>query len=122
MTLPFHPAALHSPLPTTKGNTSVIDYLPAYEQAFQQLYAAAYFARPLLVDTNRTLVDMFNDDAMLAQMNADVTKAAATFKSTMEAFSDEVSARAFDADGLSQGMPFLWQALDPRIAPFSLTI
>jgi len=24
------------------------------------------------------------------------------------------------ADGLSQGMPFVWQALDPNVAPFNV--
>lgn len=122
MTLPFHPAALSKPLPTTKGNTSVISYLPSFATCTEQLYINAVFARPLLVDTNRTLVHMFDDADMLARTNEATNAAAAMFQTTMEVFSDVVSARTFDSNGLSQGMPFLWQALDPNVAPFSVTI
>lgn len=80
------------------------------------------FARPLLVDTDRTLLHMFDDADMLALMNKATNTAAATFQSTMAAFSETVSARTFDSNGLSQGMPFVWQALDPNVAPFSVTI
>lgn len=122
MTLPFHPAALYKPLPTTKGNTSVVSYLPGFEKSARQQYMSGIFARPLLVNTNRTLSHMFDDADLLARLNADLATAAATFQSTMEAFSETVSARQFDSDGLSQGMPFVWQALDPNVAPFSVTI
>lgn len=122
MTLPFHPAALYSPIPTTKGNTSVVNWLPPYDKCSTQLYLSGFFARPLLVGTNRTLLHMFDDADMLALMNEDVTTAADTFKSTMEALSAVVGARTFDEDGLSQGMPFVWQALDPNVALRSLSI
>lgn len=123
MVLPFHPAALWAPLPTTKGaNTSVVNWLPPFAKCAAQLMASGYFARPLLVGTNRTLVHMVDDAEMLALMNEEVTAAAGVFKSTMEAFSEEVSARTFDAAGLSQGMPFVWKALDPNVAPYSITI
>jgi hypothetical protein len=64
---------------------------------------------------------MFDDENMLNRMNAQTRRAAATFKSSMQQFSADVSARTFDADGLSQGMPFVWQALDPNVAPYSIT-
>lgn len=122
MTLPFHPTALYQPLPTTKGNTSVVAYLPKFAKAARQLYVTGIFARPLLADTNRTLLHMFDDADLLALMNDATRTAAAEFQSTMEAFSEIVSARTFDSNGLSQGMPFVWQALDPNVAPFSVTI
>lgn len=59
---------------------------------------------------------------MLARMNGATRAAASTFMSEMESFSAEVEARTFDAQGLSQGMPFVWQALDPNVAPYSVTI
>lgn len=65
---------------------------------------------------------MFNDAAFLGDTNAATKAAAATFTDSMTAFSVEVKGRRFDADGLSQGMPFVWQALDPAVAPFSVTI
>jgi arachidonate 15-lipoxygenase (second type) / 8-lipoxygenase (S-type) len=64
---------------------------------------------------------MFDDKNLLNRMNPKTRAAAATFKQKMQAFSDEVSSRTFDADGLSQGMPFVWQALDPNVAPYSIT-
>lgn len=65
---------------------------------------------------------MFNNSTFLAGTNDRTRLAAAKFKSTLQTFSLQVQARTFDADGLSQGMPFVWQALDPSVAPYSLTI
>lgn len=73
--------------------------------------SAASFARPLLAGTSRNLLHMFDDDHFLARTNKETIVAAATFKYSMQKFSAEVSARAFDANGLCQGMPFVWQAL-----------
>lgn len=81
-----------------------------------------YSSRPLLANTDRTLQNMFNNSTFLDESNVETRVAAATFKNVMQAFSEEVQARTFDSDGLSQGMPFLWQALDPSAAPYSLTI
>ena len=64
---------------------------------------------------------MFDDEAFLKRTNTVTQQAAAKFKSSMEAFSAVVSARGFDADGLSQGMPFVWPALDPNVQPYSIT-
>jgi len=64
----------------------------------------------------------FADDAMLKRMNVNTRNAAATFKKTMDAFSSTVKARKFDSKGLSQGMPFVWQGLDPNVAPFGVTV
>lgn len=64
---------------------------------------------------------MFDDPVLLAGLNAETAAAAATFQSSMQQFSDEVGARTFDDEGLSQGMPFVWQALDPNVAPYSIT-
>lgn len=122
-TLPFHPPALYSAVPDTKGgDPDVVAFLPPFSQVITQLSFAGLFARPLLENTNRSLVHMFDDPDMLAKMNPATEAAAAEFKGAMEAFSDQVAARGFDAQGLSQGMPFVWQALDPRVAPYSITV
>lgn len=123
LTLPFHPPALYLSVPTSKGgSTDVAAFLPPFSQAVTQLSLAGLFARPLLANTNRSLLHMFDDPDMLARMNPRTEAAAAGFKAAMEAFSDRVAARGFDEQGLSQGMPFVWQALDPRVAPYSATI
>jgi len=64
---------------------------------------------------------MFDNSTLLHRMNGQVNAAADEFRSSMKAFSDEVSARTFDADGLSQGMPFVWKDLDPNVAPWGIT-
>lgn len=64
---------------------------------------------------------MFDDATLLGGLNAETAAAAATFKSKMQQFSQEVAGRGFDGEGLSQGMPFVWQALDPNVAPYSIT-
>lgn len=122
-TLPFHPPALYSQIPTTKGGSpDVVSFLPPFGQVIVQLSFAGLFARPLLENTNRSLTHMFDDPVMLARMNTQTEGAAAQFKTAMESFSDSVAARGFNAQGLSQGMPFVWQALDPRVAPYSITV
>lgn len=65
---------------------------------------------------------MFDDEVMLARMSRGVREAAGKFAREMEAFSGVVQARVFGADGLAQGMPFLWRALDPDVAPYSVSI
>ncbi|EXJ61913.1 hypothetical protein A1O7_02344 [Cladophialophora yegresii CBS 114405] len=120
-TLPFHTPALYQPPPSSKGVTNVVDFLPPLDQVEQQLGTAAIFVRPFFVGSDRTLMHMFDDSAMLNRMNAATRTAAATFYSSMQAFSQQVAARKFDQDGLSQGMPFVWQALDPNVAPYSIT-
>lgn len=79
-------------------------------------------ARPLLANTNRSLAFMFDSDKFLNGTNSETREAAAKFKDDMRAFSAKVRGQTFDEDGLSQGAPFVWQALDPLEAPFSLSI
>jgi hypothetical protein len=99
----------------------VVDFLPPLAKVEEQLSVAAIFVRPFFVDTDRTLMHMFDNSTMLDRMNTATQTAAATFHSSMQAFSQQVAARTFDQDGLSQGMPFVWQALDPNVAPYSIT-
>jgi arachidonate 15-lipoxygenase (second type)/8-lipoxygenase (S-type) len=65
---------------------------------------------------------MFDDAAMLKRMNKKTQTAAATFKLAMDTFSSMVKIRTFNSKGLSQGMPFVWKALDPNVAPFGVTV
>ena len=120
-TLPFHPPSLYQPIPTSKNGTDLARWEPPFIKTVEQFAVAELFARPLLVHTNRTLLHMFDDPQLLKHMNAQTTHAAAKFKSSMTAFSAQVSARGFDANGLSQGMPFVWKALDPNVQPYSIT-
>ncbi|KAK9447010.1 lipoxygenase [Limtongia smithiae] len=122
-TLPFNPPALYAPIPTKKSSTTnPVDYLPGIEKVIEQLIVGALFARPQLVGTDRTLLNMFNNATMLDLMNEETKSANAVFMVSMKAFSEKVKARTFNSKGLSQGMPFLWQALDPTVAPYSITV
>lgn len=121
-TLPFHPTALYQPIPTEKGITNVVPWLPPLNQSLRWISVSANFARPLLAGTNRSIVHMFDDDVMLGRMNEDTRRANDRFMETMRARSRVVKSRGFGKDGLSQGMPFVWNALDPDIAPWSSTI
>ena len=120
-TLPFHPPSLYKPIPTTKGIKHLANWEPPFEKVLQQFAVATLFARPQLVNTNRTLLHIFDDPQLLSHMNVQTTQAAARFKSCITAFSTEVSTRDFGRNGLSQGMPFIWKALDPNIQPYSIT-
>lgn len=120
--LPFHPFSIYRPIPTAKGVTDIVAFLPNETQSIGQIALAAFFARPEFVKSNRSMTHMFNDTTMLARMNKEVIQAATLFQTAMQEFSSLVSSRRFDAKGLSQGMPFIWKALNPEIAPYYLTI
>ena len=120
--LPFHPTALYQEPPSAKGNTTnPAAYLPPLHKCIRQFHTNALFARPRLVDTERSLVHMFDDPTMLHRTNERTKQAAAEFRREMEAFSEVVAARGFDGKGLSGGMPFLWRDLDPRVQPWGIT-
>ncbi|ETS82938.1 hypothetical protein PFICI_04814 [Pestalotiopsis fici W106-1] len=122
-TLPFHTPSLYQAPPASKGSVdNVATFLPKLDKVETQLGFAALFAREGFAGTNRTLSHMFDDNDMLDRMDDDVRAAAATFYDSMQELSAQVSSRTFTADGLSQGMPFVWKALDPNVAPFSLTV
>jgi hypothetical protein len=120
--LPFHPPSLYAPIPTAKGVADVVPFLPPRANATAFLVVAGVFARPLLAGTARSLIHMFDDAAMLGRMNAATRAANAEFIKAMQARSAIMKERAFDSDGLSQGMPFVWKQLDPDVAPWSTTV
>ncbi|KAH8898556.1 Lipoxygenase [Thozetella sp. PMI_491] len=118
-TLPFCPPALYKAPPTTKNaNTNLATFLPPLTKVLQQFSVGALFARPLLAGTNRTIMHMFDDRVMLARMPVAMSIANKLFMDSMQQFSSQVSSRGFDSTGLSQGMPFVWKALDPNVAPY----
>ncbi|KAH8660201.1 lipoxygenase [Xylariales sp. PMI_506] len=121
-TLPFHPNALYKPLPVSKGAVNVTSFLPPVEEVALQFSVGGWFSRMMLAGTNRTLIHMFEDEMMLSRMNSTITQASTNFANEMTAFSKIVKSRNFDSNGLSQGMPFLWNALDPDVIPYSCTI
>ncbi|KAG9661828.1 Lipoxygenase, partial [Aureobasidium melanogenum] len=121
-TLPFHAMSLYSAVPKQKGVTNLVAFLPPLKQAEEQIGINSLFSRNYLAGTNRTLSHMFDEPAMLKRMNVNTRNAATTFMNSMNSFSSKVKARTFDSKGLSQGMPFVWKALDPNVAPFGVTV
>ncbi|PNS21776.1 hypothetical protein CAC42_374 [Sphaceloma murrayae] len=121
---PWHVTSFSRPLPTQKGLTEkdLIDSLPPKAQLIQAIGLAAAFARPSFKNSDRALINMFNDTLRLPRYNDQVRHANQEFQDEMAAFSNEIQARRFDRNGLSQGMPFIWSVLDPSIVPFYLTI
>lgn len=65
---------------------------------------------------------MFDSPKFLNGTNRETRAAAANFSNAMRKLSKKVQGQAFDKNGLSHGAPFIWEALDPLVAPFSLTI
>ena len=120
--LPFHPLAFYSPLPISKGVTDIMKYMPQVQASVGQIILLAAFNRPTFVDSNETIVHMFDDQEMLTRMNKKTKKAEGVFRSKMREFSEEVRRRDFNEMGLSKGMPYLWTALDPGTASYWLTI
>lgn len=120
--LPFHPTALYQPMPTTKGIPDLIPYLPGANASLRQISVLVAFNRPQAAQSDADLASMFSAPPFLNSGSAAVVKAAGAFRDRMGRVSDRIRARAFDRDGLAQGMPFLWQTLDPRRIPFYLAV
>ena len=118
--LPFHPFAFYSPLPTAKAVHDIMPFLPQIEASIGQIALAADFNRPGFVDSNQTIVHMFDNTTMLARMPRGVQKAEIDFRSTMEHFSTVVRSKTFDRGGLCGGMPYCWLTLDPKRAAYWL--
>lgn len=120
--LPLNPTALFQPVPTAKGVRDVASYLPPYEACIGILQIAGDFARPLLAHTWRSALHLFDDQSALPRLNQASRDANQAYMREMLDRSAVVAGRKFDARGLSQGMPFIWQALDPQVMLFSTTI
>ncbi|KAI1412776.1 Lipoxygenase [Hypoxylon sp. FL1857] len=117
-TLPFHLNALYAPLPTEKGVTDLLPFLPPPESAIHYIGFLATFNRPFYRTSNRTLEYAFSDDALLQRLNDKTRDAAATFMDGMKSISTEIRARSFYENGLSLGMPFVYRTLDPGYIPY----
>ena len=121
--LPLHPSAFNRPLPTSKGSIdSLMPYLHNDTEALKQASLLVRFNRPLLEEQKGDLVHMWAGEDFLAQTSPAVQRAAREFLQEMLRISDVIRAQAFDADGLSQGMPFIWRSLDPRKIPYYLSV
>lgn len=120
--LPLHPAALYAPVPDEKGIKTVLSHLPDLAHALNQTALFAGFVRPNLFDSDGDLESIFDRSAFLSPASQNVKTAAVRLQSQLKSISDEIQGRSFDANGLAQGMPFIWRNLDPRRVPFFLAI
>ena len=120
--LPLHPSAIYAPPPVKKGVKDLISYLPPIDEAVKHIALLARFNRPQVEVRNETLLYMFSSDSFLSKCGGKTKMAASLFEKEMRAFSDMVRQRGFDSEGLSQGMPFVWQALDPKRIPYFLSV
>lgn len=118
--LPFHPMSLFVPVPTEKNATDLVQYLPPASIALEQIVFSAVFTRPQYFNSSQDLSHMFATATILEGFNNATAAAGTAFMETLDTLSDTIEARTFDTDGLAQGMPFAWKALDPRKAPFHL--
>jgi hypothetical protein len=114
--LPFHPAALYQPLPTSKNISDVTPWLPPLEESLDQVQLLALFNRPEQTIGNETLAEMFS--APVLEQTVD----AAGFRNSMTELDTEIKERGFDSNGLSLGMPFVWRTLAPKRIPFFLSV
>lgn len=122
--VPLSPMALYKPLPTKKGLSEgeLLSLLPNVTQILKQLSLGAAFSRAEFVDSERALINVFKDEDLHSSLNNKTKAAAARFEADMEKLSAEIAGRGFDKDGLCDGAPFLWRALDPRVALYTTTI
>ena len=122
-TLPMHPAALYKPIPTTKGVTNLLPYLPDTNASLSQVALFLSFNRPNLMDSGGDLKDMFGVSGLLARAASEsVAKASLVWEEEMEGISLMNDGKGFDGEGLCQGMPFVWKSLDSKRIPSFLSI
>ncbi|RYP80629.1 hypothetical protein DL769_002374 [Monosporascus sp. CRB-8-3] len=117
-TLPFHRNAMYAPLPTEKGVTDLLPFLPPAEQAVHYIAFIVTFNRPFYRTSGRTLEYAFWDESLLERFNKETRAAAADFAARMNGLSTEFRTRDFDEKGLSLGMPFIYRTLDPGYIPY----
>ncbi|KAF2874845.1 lipoxygenase [Massariosphaeria phaeospora] len=121
-TLPFHLNGMYADVPKAKGVTDLMPFLPSATQSLAYTSFMVTFNRPFYEAQNRTLAHAFNDQDMLARLNDRTKKAAEGFYTRMMGVSKRIRAKSFDKDGLSEGMPFVWQAVDPAKVPFFFAV
>lgn len=121
--LPLHPVALYQPAPDEKGVTaeSLLSWLPDVQASAAQISLLSRFNRPQWPAENKTLLHLFDSDELLSRANGAVRAANEEFMASMQSLSDEISSRTFGEDGLCQGMPFVWKAMDPAQIPFFMS-
>ena len=120
--LPFHPMALYKPMPTEKGVESVLPYLPNLNASIGQISLLLGFNRPQFANSERDLENIFDRSGFLAGASVVVKNAAGRLQRRLMSISEKIQARSFDANGLSQGMPFIWKNIDPRKVPYFLSV
>lgn len=121
-TLPFHPLAFYSALPTEKGVTDIMPFMPQIKAAVGQIALGADFNRPKFVNSNETIVHMFDNTTMLDKMNTEVRQAEQDYRHAMTSYSAVIRDRKFGKDNLCGGMPYCWTTLDPGTASYWLTV
>ncbi len=120
--LPLHPVAHYQPLPTSKGVASVLPFLPNVTQAIQQIGLFISFNRPSYKYEGLNLPALFSNPTFLGRTNNTTQVAALQFQTSLAKLSAVNQAKAFDSDGLSQGMPFIWRTIEPLRLPYFLSI
>lgn len=118
--LPYHPASLHAPLPTAKGVTDIMPWLPNVSTSIGEIALFAKFNRP--VTASASFLNIFNNELFLSRSNDAVRQAEQTLRNDLSAFSDEMKGWQFDSNGLHRGMPSIWNALDPTKMSLSSAI
>ncbi|RYO74740.1 hypothetical protein DL766_004180 [Monosporascus sp. MC13-8B] len=120
--LPLHPAALYAPPPEQKGVKDLLRFLPNEQKSVEHIALLARFNRPQLVQSQETLLHMFNDKTLLERGRREADFANERFMMDMREISEGINAKSFDEEGLCQGMPIVWKAMDPAQIPFFLSV
>lgn len=118
--LPLHPAGLYNPIPTTKGVTDILPWLPNLELSITQITTLTNFNRPQVANSELDVVAMFGNFRNSKEKK--VAAAVKKFEQEMIEISKRIQNKQFDKDGLSEGAPFIWKILDPRAVPFYLAV
>lgn len=121
-TLPFHLNGMYAPVPTTKNVTDLLPFLPPPANALAYIVFLATFNRPFYEEQNRTLAYAFEDQEMLAKLNTQTRMEAARYLAKMKKLGERIRAKSFDVEGLSEGMPFVWKAVDPLTIPYFFAV
>ena len=121
-TLPFHLNGMYPPVPTEKGITDLMPFLPSPAQSLAYIVFLATFNRPFYEEQNRTLAHAFDDQKLLERLNEKTMMEAVIFLESMKKLIAKIRAKSFDKNGLSEGMPFIWRAVDPGTIPYFFAV
>ncbi|KAF2680562.1 Lipoxygenase [Lentithecium fluviatile CBS 122367] len=119
---PFHFNGMYALVRIKKGVADLMPFLPNPAQSLAYIVSLTTLNRPLYEEQNRTLAHAFGDQETLARMHEQTRKEAGAFMTRVKALSAKIRAKSFNKNGLSEGVPYIWRAVNPGTIPYFFAV